>query len=212
MYNYLSLFILLTSVFSVAFSTGVDQVKEKSLKSSGCEDSNAVIGTCNPIQEHVCYGFYSWEWVYTATATEPVSGKSASGGDNFSSSSGAATHATFNLFNILDQTSATDYDCNCSVGDKTFTDKCTLTVGVCFYFAAAADVQSQIPTFKSYAYDQAAGLSAASGPGYTNSTEAATAAVTNLLSSNPLEAKKCGFTTNEASERTQIILEEMKLF
>ena len=198
----LSLLLILLSVLNIVFGTNINDVKVKEVGSSGCDDSAQVIGTCNPINEHICYGFYDWEWVYTGTATDPISGKSAEAGQNFASSNGAAYHATYNLFNLLDQTSATEYDCNCSVGDKAFNDNCTLTVGVCFYFASTSDVQNQIPTFKSYAYDQAAGLSAASGPGFTNSTDAATAAVTNLLTANPLEAKKCGFSSslNDKSE------------
>jgi len=89
---------------------------------------------CPPLYRHVCYGFYSWEWVYTDDATDLVSGKSASGGDNFSSSNGAVEHATFNLFNILDMSSADAWDCNFAVQDSNVTDQCSLRIGVGFYF------------------------------------------------------------------------------
>ena len=63
----------------------------------------------------MCYGFYDWEWVYTCTATDEASGKSADGGGNYASQSGAVNHATENLFNTMDMYDVNTYDCNCVV-------------------------------------------------------------------------------------------------
>ena len=180
-------------VIAIAFAA-------KDLKSSGCDDSQVAVGTCT-VAEHICYGFHDWEWKYTATATDVASGKAANGDGNFASSSGAAYSATYNLFNILGLTDEATYDCNCQMQSQALTDTCTISVGVCFSFASTADVSAATPIFQAYAYDK--DLTGVSGPGFTNSTEAAIAAVTDMMQANPAEAKNCGLAGGKKAEWTK---------
>ncbi len=103
----------------------------------------------------------------------------------------------YNLFTKLDMTGPDTYDCNCAVQDKQLNGMCTLRVGVCYYFASLGDCQNHQVVYKAYAYDQATGNqanSASTNPaGFTNSTDAAVTAVTNLIMNFPLEAKACGY-------------------
>ena len=142
----------------------------------------------------MCYGFYDWEYKYECTATDTASGKSADGGDHYSSSSGAYEHATYNLFNILDMTNVDSWDCNCGIIDSNLTDTCSLRVGVCFYFPDPGSVSTGVVNYKAYAYDRInPSYEGQSGDGFTNSTDAGTAAVTDLFSTYPVEAKACGY-------------------
>lgn len=177
------------------------------VKSSGCDDSTVSVGTCS-VQEHICYGFYDWEWVYTGQATEPISGKSASGDGNFASSGGAGYSATYNLFTKLDLTDVNTYDCNCQVQQQVINQLCTLSLGVCFYFDSSEAVQNADPTYKAFAFDVPKNLEGQSGGGFKNSTDAVVAAVTDLLTANPVEAKACGYASADkftAEEITALI-------
>jgi hypothetical protein len=188
------MFRLLLIVVCIALALGAKIGTDYPLKSSGCDDSTVPVATC-AVNEHICYGFYDWEWVYTGTATEPVSGKQGSTSTNYASSSGAGYAATYDLFTKLDLTDVNTYDCNCQVQQTVLNQMCTLSVGVCFYFDSSGAVQNADPTYKAYAFDVSKSLEGQSGPGFKNSTEAALTAVTNMLTANPLEAKACGYSS-----------------
>jgi len=180
--NFFTLLVALVCIYA-------SLVSAEQLKSSGCDDSQVAVGTCT-VAEHICYGFSDWVWVYTGTATDVASGKAANSDGSTASSSGAAYSATYNLFNVLGLTDQSSYDCNCQMQSQALTDGCTISVGVCFSFASTGDVSTSTPTFQAYAYDK--DLTGVSGPGFSNSTEAAIAAVTDMLQANPLEAHRCG--------------------
>ena len=81
-----------------------------------CGDQDVPVDQCN-IHVHVCGGWHSWEWKYTGTGTEPVSGKTADAGGHYDSSNGAGEHATFNTLALLGLDDQDHYDCNCQAQD-----------------------------------------------------------------------------------------------
>ena len=180
------LFIIL-SVVALAFA-------EKSFlrRLDDCGDQDVAVDTCN-IHLHVCGGWYSWEWKYTGSGTEPVSGKTADAGGHYSSSTGAGEHATFNTLALLGLDDQDHYDCNCQAQDIQ-QKKCNLRIAVCFYFDTVDNMNSASPLFKAYAYDMNDPSREADTSGYTNATEAGTAAATELFQLYPQTAIQCGQT------------------
>ena len=80
---------------------------------SACDDLKT-IATCSNICIDVSGGVHSWEWQYTAKATEPQSGKSASSDGHYDSGAGAGQDAIYHLMpvsnTVLGVRSISDYD------------------------------------------------------------------------------------------------------
>lgn len=205
-----SLFILTGLLVLIVSSLGEENFLRKaasSLTSSSCEDSDQPIGACN-IHLHVCGGWYSWEWQYTASATEPVSGKTAGTTTHYDSGTGAGTNAALNLVNNeLGVTDANTYDCNAQAQDIKGGPKCQLRAIVYFSFDSTQALQNGDPTFNGVAYDLTNTANVGKASGFKNATEAGQEAVMNLFSIYPDVAAGCG---QNVLQSTPLSFEEMR--
>lgn len=203
--NALIVVLLSAAALISAETTLLSKVKDLT---SSCGDQDQPIGACN-VHLHICGDIYSWEWKYTGTATEPVSGKSASTDNHYSSETGAGADAAFNLVNNeLGVTDENTYDCNCQAQDVNGGKTCQLRAIVCFSFDSTSALQNADPTYRGVAYDM---LNTAQGTGtatgYKNATDAGTDAVMNLFSLFPDTAAGCGQTLKS----TPVSFEDVKM-
>ncbi len=175
------------------------------LASAQCQDSDIQLGTCR-IHEHVCSGFENWSYTYQATASEPISGKSATSDQN-SGGNGAAQQATWRLTTQLGLQSISAWNCNCQNQDI-HSGRCNIRAVVCFYFPSQSQMTSNQPYYNGYGFDLNNNeYMPGTSTGFTNSTLAGQSAVSTLFAQHPDTARSCGQGAGVGLELTPLHLD-----